>query len=68
MPPAPAAVCRTWSRGYLRHLHAVGEPSAQRLTTLHNLAWTLDLVEKMRAAIRAGTFADLHRAVLSVWT
>ena len=66
-PTCSCRVCTTWSRGYLRHLHVVGEPSAQRLTTLHNLAWTLDLVDRMRAAIVAGTFAELRRAVLSSW-
>jgi queuine tRNA-ribosyltransferase len=66
-PSCACRVCSTWSRGYLRHLHVVGEPSAQRLTTLHNLAWTLDLVARMRASIEAGTFDDLRRGVLSAW-
>jgi queuine tRNA-ribosyltransferase len=66
-PTCGCRVCSTWSRGYLRHLHVVGEPSAQRLTTLHNLAWTLDLVARMRTAIEAGTFQDLRRGVLSAW-
>ncbi len=50
------------SRGYLRHLFQVGEPTASRLVSIHNLAWTLALMDRMRAAIAAGTFADApHR-------
>jgi queuine tRNA-ribosyltransferase len=61
------AVCAGHSRGYLRHLFAVGEPSAARLVSLHNVAWTVQLMDRMAAAIRDGTFAALHRDVLNVW-
>jgi queuine tRNA-ribosyltransferase len=60
-------VCARWSKAFLRHLFLVGEPTALRLATLHNLAWTLDLVARMRSAIEAGTFAQLRAGVLSVW-
>jgi queuine tRNA-ribosyltransferase len=61
------SVCARWSKAFLRHLFLVGEPTALRLATLHNLAWTLDLVGRMRSAIEAGTFAQLRAGVLSVW-
>lgn len=61
------AVCARHSRGYLRHLFAVGEPTASRLVSLHNLAWTLALMDRMRAAITAGTFDALRREIVSVW-
>ena len=63
----PCAVCARHSRGYLRHLFAVGEPTALRLVSLHNVAWTLALMARMRAAIGAGTFAHLRAEVLAVW-
>jgi queuine tRNA-ribosyltransferase len=69
-PPDPACGCSTcarWSRGYLRHLLQVSEPTAARLLTVHNVAWTLDLVRRMRAAISNGTFDSLRREVLAVW-
>ena len=66
-PACSCRVCARWSKGYLRHLLSVGEPTAQRLTTLHNLAWTLRLVARMRAAIEEGTFATLRQEVLGVW-
>ena len=63
----PCAVCARHSRGYLRHLFAVGEPTAARLVSLHNVAWTLDLLDRARAAIVAGTFASLRAEVLASW-
>ena len=60
-------VCARHSRGYIRHLFQVGEPSACRLVSLHNIAWTLDLMAAMRSAISTGTFDDLRRRVLAVW-
>jgi len=60
-------VCARHSRGYLRHLFKVGEPSASRLVSLHNVAWTLRLLEQMRAAIVAGTFQELRQDIMSVW-
>jgi queuine tRNA-ribosyltransferase len=61
------AVCARHSRGYLHHLFQVAEPSAARLLTLHNLAWTLDLMARMRSAIAAGNFTHLRAQVLSTW-
>jgi queuine tRNA-ribosyltransferase len=66
-PGCPCRVCARWSKGYLRHLLAVGEPTAQRLATIHNLSWTLRLVARMRSAIHDGTFAALRGEVLAAW-
>jgi queuine tRNA-ribosyltransferase len=60
-------VCRRHSRGYLRHLFQVGEPTASRLLSIHNVAWTLALMDRMRASIIDGTFDAMRREVLTVW-
>ena len=60
-------VCKTHSRGYLRHLTQVGEPSAARLLSIHNVAWTIQLMNSMKEAIQLGTFADFTRETLAVW-
>ncbi len=60
-------VCARHSRGYIRHLFQVGEPTASRLVSLHNIAWTLQLMGAMRSAIEAGTFDQLRRQVLAIW-
>ncbi|MEM9517012.1 MAG: tRNA guanosine(34) transglycosylase Tgt [Actinomycetota bacterium] len=62
------AVCARHSRGYLRHLLQVGEPTASRLISLHNVAWTLALMADARTAIVEGRFDQFRRAVLAVWT
>jgi len=60
-------VCARHSRGYIRHLFQVGEPTASRLLSLHNIAWTLQLMDSMRVAIAAGDFDALRNDVLAVW-
>jgi queuine tRNA-ribosyltransferase len=61
------AVCARHTRGYLRHLFQTSEPTASRLLTLHNLAWTFSLLDGVRSAISAGTFEAFRARVLSVW-
>jgi queuine tRNA-ribosyltransferase len=63
----PCEVCARHSRGYVRHLFQVGEPTAQRLLSIHNVAWTLHLMDRMSDAISAGRFEALRREVLDVW-
>jgi queuine tRNA-ribosyltransferase len=66
-PTCPCEVCARHTRGYLRHLFQVGEPTAARLLSLHNVAWTLWLMERARTAIEHGSFDALRAEVLSVW-
>ena len=63
-PQSPAS---HWSRGYLRHLLAVGEPAAARLLTLHNLAWLFDMMRRTRESISAGTFQEFRKEILDIW-
>jgi queuine tRNA-ribosyltransferase len=48
------AVCRRYSRAYLRHLYSTGEFLATILNTHHNLYFYLDMMGKIREAIRFG--------------
>jgi queuine tRNA-ribosyltransferase len=66
-PAFPGDPTGRYSRAYIRHLLIVDEPTARRILTLHNVAWTLHLVERMRRAIDEGTFAALRAEVLAVW-
>jgi len=66
-PRCTCPVCARWSRAYLRHLLRVGEPSAARLLTIHNVHWTIQLVVRARAAIRAGDLASLRSEVAATW-
>jgi queuine tRNA-ribosyltransferase len=46
-------VCRRYSRAYLRHLFVAGEPLGLTLNSVHNLAFYLDTMERVR-----GEFAE----------
>ncbi len=50
------AVCRNYTRAYIRHLFSVGEVLALRLATYHNIHFYLELVRRARNAILEGTF------------
>ena len=52
-------VCRSFSRGYLRHLYATGEMLGARAGTIHNLWHYMRLMESIRSAISRGELADL---------
>ena len=62
--PRPGA---RFSRGYLRHLMTVNEPTASRILTLHNIAFLSDLVADARAAIEAGRFASFRDQINDIW-
>ena len=67
-PGCGCDVCGRWTRGYLRHLLVVNEPSAARLLTLHNLTWTLALVAGARQAVVDRRFAAYRASVLATWS
>jgi queuine tRNA-ribosyltransferase len=52
-PNCGCMVCRRYSRAYLRHLMAAQEPLAAVLNTLHNLAFYMETMRKVRAEIAA---------------
>ena len=55
-PPDPACdcmVCRRYSRAYLRHLVQAGEPLSATLNSIHNLAYYLGIMQRVRADLAA---------------
>jgi queuine tRNA-ribosyltransferase len=64
-PTCDCYTCRTFTTAYLHHLFRAEELLAYRLASLHNLRWTIKLVEDMRTAIRDGTFTVFHREFLA---
>jgi queuine tRNA-ribosyltransferase len=63
----PCRVCSRYTRGFLRHLLLVGEPTGGRLLTLHNLAWVSRLFESIRSAVAAGALAKVRKEVAAGW-
>ena len=56
-PACGCKVCRRYSRAYLRHLYSSNELLAQVLNTIHNLAYYMGTMKRVRQEIRAGAFA-----------
>jgi len=52
------AVCRRYSRAYLRHLFAAREITAAILATHHNIHFYLDIMRQIREAISFGQLAN----------
>jgi queuine tRNA-ribosyltransferase len=53
-PPDPACscpVCRRYSRAYLRHLVQAGEPLSATLNSIHNLAYYLSIMSRVRSSL-----------------
>jgi queuine tRNA-ribosyltransferase len=64
-PACDCALCRNFSRAYLRHLFMAGEMTAARLATVHNLRFYLGMMERMRDAIEAGRFEEWRKEFLA---
>ncbi len=55
-PPDPncaCMVCRRYTRAYLRHLMHSGEALSATLNTIHNLAYYLGIMERVRKSLHA---------------
>jgi queuine tRNA-ribosyltransferase len=57
----PCSVCKRYSKAYLRHLYQTGEMLAATLISHHNLAFYLDMMWRVREAIRLGNFGNFRR-------
>jgi queuine tRNA-ribosyltransferase len=57
-PQCHCAVCRRYTRAYLRHLFAAGEITAAILATHHNVHFYLDIMRQIREAISFGQLAN----------
>ncbi len=59
------AVCRRYSRAYIRHLYLNDEMLASILCSYHNLAFYLDLMQQIRQSIALGEFTAFRAGFLS---
>ena len=60
-PACGCYTCRHYSRAYLRHLFLARELLVYRLTSIHNLYFYQELMERMRQAIASDAFFDFSR-------
>jgi queuine tRNA-ribosyltransferase len=59
--------CRTFTRGYLRHLIVAKELLAGTLISIHNLRALIRLMEQIRGLIEAGVFESQAPQLLAQW-
>jgi len=59
-PSCTCAVCRRYTRRYLRHLLVTGEMLGAILATHHNLHFYLDTMRRIRQSLLFGEFAEFH--------
>lgn len=59
-PECDCYTCRNYTRAYIRHLFKANEILGLRLTTYHNLYFTLRLMEKIRMAIIDGRLLEFR--------
>ena len=57
--------CRNHSRAYLAHLFRAEELLAYRLSSLHNVTYTQDLMRRIREALDDGSYGTLREAVMA---
>ncbi len=63
-PECDCYTCRTFSKAYLRHLIKDKEILASQLLSIHNLRFSLKLMEDIRESIRNDTFEDFAEKLL----
>jgi queuine tRNA-ribosyltransferase len=52
-PACACPVCRRYTRAYLRHLFMAREPLGATLNSIHNLAFYLDIMQRVRVSLAA---------------
>jgi queuine tRNA-ribosyltransferase len=62
-PQCRCETCRDYSRAYLAHLFRAEELLAYRLSSVHNVTYTLDLMGRIRGSLADGSFASLREVV-----
>jgi queuine tRNA-ribosyltransferase len=62
------AACRQFSRAYIRHLVWANEILGLRLVTIHNLHFYLELMRRIREAIRQGAFEQFRKMFVAGYT
>lgn len=62
-PECDCFACKTFTRAYLRHLFISGEMLGPILATVHNIAFFMKMMSRVRLAICEGTFTALKKEI-----
>ena len=64
-PECQCSTCQNYSKAYLRHLFIAKEMLGPRLVSIHNLSFLLNLMKKIREAIKANSLLELREEFYS---
>ncbi|MBS4024094.1 MAG: tRNA guanosine(34) transglycosylase Tgt [Clostridia bacterium] len=64
-PECKCYTCTNYSKAYIRHLLKANEVLGIRLTTIHNIAFIMELMKGAREAIAADTFSSFKKEFFS---
>ncbi len=56
--------CKTYTKAYIRHLFKAGETLGQRLVSLHNIHFLLNLMKQIRKSIKENRFSEFKKEFL----
>ena len=59
-PECQCSTCQNYSKAYLRHLFIAKEMLGPRLVSIHNLSFLLNLMKKIREAIKTNSLLELR--------
>ena len=63
-PDCDCYACRNFTRAYVRHLISVGEILGATLLTIHNIRFSISLMEQMREAILNDDFPAFRQEMM----
>ena len=66
-PNCDCYTCRNFTRAYLRHLFKANEILGLRLTTIHNLAYLINLMKCIREAIKEEKLLNLAKEIRNLY-
>lgn len=66
-PACDCYTCRNYTRAYIRHLFKADEILGLRLTTIHNLAYLINLMHRIREAIKEETLLELAKQIKNLY-
>jgi queuine tRNA-ribosyltransferase len=66
-PNCGCTACRTYSRGYMRHLFKTNEILGSMLASEHNLAYLHSFVKRIRDSIEQDRFTEFKKEFLKAY-
>ncbi|HHW08109.1 MAG TPA: tRNA guanosine(34) transglycosylase Tgt [Clostridia bacterium] len=66
-PACDCYTCRNYSRAYIRHLFKAEEILGLRLTTIHNLAYLMRLMHRIREAVKEERLRELVKEIRELY-